>query len=39
MQITAGSQLSEDAADQWMRQVETKPADFLKSRFAIEAAR
>jgi Ca-activated chloride channel homolog len=36
--IDAGSQLSEDAADQWMRSVETQPADFLKSRFAIEAA-
>lgn len=38
VKITAGSELSEDAADQWMRQVQTKPADFLKSRFAIEAA-
>lgn len=36
--ITADSQLSEDAAAQWMRQVQTKPADFLKSRFSIEAA-
>jgi len=36
--IDAGSQLSEDAAEQWMRSVETRPADFLKSRFAIEAA-
>lgn len=36
--IDASSQLSEDAAEQWMRAVETKPADFLKSRFAIEAA-
>ena len=39
VRIDAGSQLSEDAADEWMRAVETKPADFLKSRFAIEAAR
>lgn len=39
MRITGGTGLSEDAADQWMRQVQTKPADFLKSRFAIEAAR
>lgn len=39
VRIDAGSQLSEDSADQWMRQVQTKPADFLKSRFAIEAAR
>ena len=37
VRIDAGSQLSEDAADEWMRAVETKPADFLKSRFAIEA--
>lgn len=37
VRIDAGSQLSEDAADQWMRQVQTRPADFLKSRFAIEA--
>ena len=36
--IDAGSQLSEDAAEEWMRSVETKPADFLKSRFAVEAA-
>ena len=38
VRIDAGSQLSEDAADEWMRSVETKPADFLKTRFAIEAA-
>lgn len=37
--IDEGSQLSEDAADEWMRSVETRPGDFLKSRFAIEAAR
>lgn len=37
--IDAASQLSEDAAEDWMRAVETKPADFLKSRFAVEAAR
>ena len=36
--IDANSQLSESAADEWMRSVETRPADFLKSRFAIEAA-
>lgn len=36
--ITADSQLSEASADEWMRSVETKPADFLKTRFAIEAA-
>ncbi|MDS9469343.1 VWA domain-containing protein [Paracoccus sp. MBLB3053] len=36
--ITGDSDLSEDAAEQWMKQVQTKPADFLKSRFAIEAA-
>jgi Ca-activated chloride channel family protein len=39
VRIDAGSQLSEDAAAEWMRTVETRPADFLKSRFAIEAAR
>lgn len=39
IRITAGAGLSEAAADQWMRQVETKPADFLKSRFAVEARR
>ena len=38
VRIDAGSSLSEDAAAEWMRQVETKPADFLKSRFAVEAA-
>lgn len=39
VRIDAGSRLSEDAAEQWMRSVETRPADFLKSRFAIEAVR
>jgi Ca-activated chloride channel family protein len=39
VRIDASSQLSEDAAEDWMRAVETKPADFLKSRFAVEAAR
>lgn len=39
MRITGDTELSGDAAAQWMRQVQTKPADFLKSRFAIEAAR
>ena len=38
VRVDAGSQLSEEAAEQWMRSVETRPADFLKSRFAIEAA-
>jgi Ca-activated chloride channel family protein len=37
VRIDAASQLSEDAAAEWMRSVETKPADFLKTRFAIEA--
>jgi Ca-activated chloride channel family protein len=37
VRIDVGSQLSEDAAAEWMRQVETRPADFLKSRFAVEA--
>ena len=36
--IDASTQLSEDAAEEWMRSVETRPADFLKSRFAVEAA-
>lgn len=38
MRIDAQAQLSEEAAAQWMQQVETRPGDFLKSRFAIEAA-
>lgn len=38
MRITGDTSLSEDAAEQWMKQVQTKPADFLKSRFAVEAA-
>ncbi len=37
--IDGASQLSQDAAQEWMRSVETRPGDFLKSRFAIEAAR
>lgn len=36
VKIDQSSQLSEDAAEQWMRQVQTRPADFLKSRFALE---
>lgn len=28
-----------ETADQWMRTVDTRSADFLKSRFALEAAR
>jgi Ca-activated chloride channel homolog len=38
VRIDAQSQLSEDAAAEWMRQVETRPADLLKTRFALEAA-
>ncbi|MFH5776624.1 VWA domain-containing protein [Paracoccus sp. NGMCC 1.201697] len=38
MRITGDTQLSEDAAEQWMKQVQTKPADFLRSRFAVEDA-
>lgn len=38
MRVTGSSTLSEDAAAQWMDQVRTQPADFLKSRFAIEDA-
>ncbi|MBP7002186.1 VWA domain-containing protein [Amaricoccus sp.] len=37
MRIDGDTGLSEDSAEQWMRQVETKPADFLKTRFAVEA--
>ena len=37
--VDAGSQLSEDAAEDWMRSVESKPGEVLKSRFAVEAAR
>ncbi|WP_062762385.1 VWA domain-containing protein [Falsirhodobacter sp. alg1] len=37
-QITEETGLSEDAAAQWMEQVQTKPADFLKSRFLVENA-
>jgi len=39
VRIDAGARLSEDAAAEWMRSVETRPADFLKRRFAVEAAR
>ena len=36
--MTQADQLRIEAADQWMRIVDTRPADFLRSKFALEAA-
>lgn len=37
--ITGSESLQPLSADQWMRTVDTRTADFLKSRFALEAAK
>jgi len=37
--MTQADQLRLESADQWMRIVDTRPADFLRSKFALEAAR
>ncbi len=36
--MTQADQLRLESADQWMRIVDTRPADFLRSKFALEAA-
>ncbi len=37
--ITGEGQIKMETAEQWMRTVDTRTADFLRIRFAIEAAR
>ncbi len=37
--ITGEEQVKMKTAEQWMRSVDTRTADFLRSRFALEAAR
>jgi len=37
--ITGGDQMKMETAEQWMRTVDTRTADFLRIRFALEAAR
>tara|TARA_R110002110_G_scaffold31396_1_gene110716 strand:+ start:20720 stop:22249 length:1530 start_codon:yes stop_codon:yes gene_type:complete len=37
--VDAAAIMSTEAARAWMRQVENRPADFLRGKFAIEAAR
>ncbi len=37
--ITGDSALKLDSAEQWMRSVDSGPQDFLKTRFALEAAK
>jgi Ca-activated chloride channel family protein len=37
--ITGGDQMKLETAEQWMRTVDTRTADFLRIRFALEAAR
>jgi Ca-activated chloride channel homolog len=38
IQVTPDDLTTEGAAEAWMRQVQTTPADFLKLKFAIQAA-
>ncbi len=38
IQVTAQDVTTEGAAEAWMRAVQTSPADFLKLKFAIQAA-
>ena len=37
--MTQADQMHVESADQWMRVVDTRPADFLRSKFALEAAK
>ena len=37
VQVTPQDVTTPGAAEAWMRQVETSPADFLKQKFAIQA--
>lgn len=37
--ITDATQLKLESAEQWMRSVDSGPQDFLKTRFALEAAK
>lgn len=39
IQITAETEVRMQTAEQWMRSIDTRTADFLRSRFALEAAR
>lgn len=36
--MTQADQMRLESADQWMRVVDTRPADFLRNKFALEAA-
>lgn len=38
-EVEAAAVMSVEAAEAWMRQIENRPADFLRGKFAIEAAR
>ena len=38
MVITGESKLKLESAEQWMRAVDTQPRDFLRTKFALEAA-
>lgn len=38
IEVTPQDVTAASAAEAWMREVETSPADFLKSKFAIQAA-
>jgi Ca-activated chloride channel family protein len=37
--ISQQDQLKAESAEQWMRTVETRPRDFLRTKFALEVAR
>jgi Ca-activated chloride channel family protein len=36
--VDAGVQMKMETAEQWMRSVDTRTADFLRTRFSLEAA-
>jgi Ca-activated chloride channel family protein len=36
-ETTFGGQMDEKMAEVWMRQVQTRPADFLRAKFAVQA--
>ena len=38
IQVTPDDMTTAGAAEAWMREVQTSPADFLKLKFAIQAA-
>ena len=39
MKVTGETEMKIETAEQWMRTVDTRTADFLRIRFALEAAK